>query len=395
MFHGRPRILYVTSHYPHAPTYGAQLRVLNIGRQLKKIGEVSLAVVSAGEIDRESLERTRGEFQVRHLVRLEYSGKRNLLERVRHELDPSFMKTDHTAVPSQDRGIMLSLMREYDIVWVHTIKTANAFRIYQWPNSVLDVDDVPSRVYESMMKADAGTMERLKAYRMMHIWKRRERDFRNRFHVLSVCSEQDRVYFGEMSRLCVIPNGFAPPSREPRYSPTVPARVGFIGLFHYLPNREGMEWFIKSVWPLIKRDIPDARLRLVGRGSEKDFPMMGADIDGLGYVDDPTDEIASWSATIVPIQVGGGTRIKIAEAFSRKCPVVSTPLGVFGYTVRHGEELLLAEGADDFRAACVRLITDRDLAVRISEKAWKRFLREWTWDSIGESVGRAAKLCAT
>jgi glycosyltransferase involved in cell wall biosynthesis len=154
-----------------------------------------------------------------------------------------------------------------------------------------------------------------------------------------------------------------------------------------------MEWFIRDVWPRIKQMVPDARLRLIGKGSDTGFPAMGPDIDGLGYVKDPADEIATWSATIVPIKIGGGTRIKIPEAFSRKCPVVSTTLGAFGYEVVNGEELFLADSAEDFGKACVRLMTDRALAVRISDRAWKRYLREWTWDSIGVSVERAIQAC--
>jgi glycosyltransferase involved in cell wall biosynthesis len=120
---------------------------------------------------------------------------------------------------------------------------------------------------------------------------------------------------------------------------------------------------------------------------------MGPDIVGLGYVEDPADEIASWRAMIVPIRVGGGTRIKIVEAFSRMCPVVSTKLGAFGYGVRDGNELLLADIAEEFGAACLRVIADPLLGMKLSENAWKRFLSEWTWEGIGEAVKKAVQSC--
>ena len=160
-----------------------------------------------------------------------------------------------------------------------------------------------------------------------------------------------------------------------------------------MPNRTGIEWFIREVWPHVKRAAPDTRLRLVGWDSDKDFPSMGPDIDGLGFVQDTTEEIATWSAMIVPIRFGAGTRIKIAEAFSLKCPVVSTTIGAFGYNVEDGEELLLADNAEDFGKACIRIMTDHTLAMRVSENAWKRFLQTWTWDSIGESVRSAVQSC--
>ncbi|BFU93234.1 MAG: hypothetical protein NTAFB01_44210 [Nitrospira sp.] len=122
---------------------------------------------------------------------------------------------------------------------------------------------------------------------------------------------------------------------------------------------------------------------------------MGPDIEGLGFVDDPTSEIATWSAMIVPIRTGGGTRIKIAEAFSRKCPVVSTSQGAFGYQVVDGEDLLLADSAEEFAAACVLLVQHGYLGRKMSETAWKKYLNNWTWDSIGESVANAVKQCLT
>ncbi len=386
-------ILYVTSHCPHGPTYGAQQRVLNIGRLLKRVGKVSLVIASYEDIDQESLGKTRSEFDVRHMARVKPDPIQNYRERMRYELDPSFLKTHFSAVSERDREIMLEIIPDYDVIWVHTIRTANDFQIYRWPHTILDIDDIQSRLYESRVKTDSGIIRSLLDYRMSLIWRRRERLFKNRFDVITVCSENDRRYFGDAPQIHVISNGFTPPSQVPHRTPTVPARLGFIGLFQYMPNRAGIEWFIKKIWPRIKRDAPDTRLRLVGQDSDKDFPRMGPDIDGLGYIEDPTDEIATWSAMIVPIRVGGGMRVKIAEAFSRKCPVVSTTLGAFGYEIRNGEELLLADNAEDFGKACIRLMTDRALAARVSENAWQRFLREWTWDSIGESVFKAVKEC--
>jgi hypothetical protein len=99
-----------------------------------------------------------------------------------------------------------------------------------------------------------------------------------------------------------------------------------------------------------------------------------------------SDEIASWSAMIVPIRFGGGTRVKIAEAFARRCPVVTTAVGAFGYDVHDGKEVLLADRPEDFASACVRLLRNPQLGEALSETAHKRFLQEWTWDSFQNNV---------
>jgi polysaccharide biosynthesis protein PslH len=380
------RILYVTSHCPHAASYGAQLRVLNIGRLLKRMGSVSLVIATPEDLDPRSLDRTREEFDVRSVVRVHPDRLKNAASRLRFELDPAFLNTHFSRVDGPDRERMLQLIDEHDVVWVHTLRTANAFRIYRWPHTALDLDDIPSRVYASRALSGPGVLRRLLDYRQSVTWRRRESLVHDRFAMIGVCSANDRGYLGNGPRTRVIANGFTPPAHVPQREPAEPARIGFLGLCSYEPNRRGVEWFIRSVWPRIKREAPEARLRLAGLESDRDLPSMGPDIDGLGYLDDLGDEVASWTAMIVPLHIGGGTRIKIVEAFSRRCPVVSTTLGAFGYEFRSGEELMLADTAEDFADACLRLMRDRTLGSRLSEQAWRRFMREWTWEAVAGPV---------
>ena len=211
--------------------------------------------------------------------------------------------------------------------------------------------------------------------------------------MLSVCSEADRQYLGGDTCIHVIPNGFECPSREPLRCLDGPPRIGFIGLYSYPPNREGLEWFVRECWGQIKDQIPHARLRLVGKDTEGPLKPEAPDVDGLGYVADPAEEIASWSAMIVPVLHGAGTRVKIADAFSRKCPVVSTRLGAFGYEVRHGSELLLADKPSEFINACVSMVQDRVSAAALAERAFSAFLQKWTWDAIAPQVWAAAEDC--
>jgi glycosyltransferase involved in cell wall biosynthesis len=267
------------------------------------------------------------------------------------------------------------------------------FGRWHWPCSVLDLDDVPS-TYERTMARNGGNLaKRLKAGWRMLVWRRREKLLAERFSVLAVCSRADREYLKVDMPVHVIPNGFERPQGDPPRRPADPPRIGFIGLLGYPPNLEGMQWFARECWPEIKRVIPDARLRLVGRESDGSLKPSGPDIDGLGYVLDPTDEIATWSVMINPVRFGAGTRIKVAEAFSRKCPMVSTAVGAFGYEVTHGTELLLGEDPQEFSRACIRLIRRPAEAAAMAEQAWRRFLEEWTWDAISPRVWKAAEDC--
>jgi glycosyltransferase involved in cell wall biosynthesis len=392
----RPRILFVTSHWPLADAYGAQQRVLNVGRLLSRFGDVSFLIVPTEQEDEETARRTMREFEVRRIIRpLPVTSGRmfdRLSQRLRHEFDPKHLATDPYTVSDGDRAGLQELIHQYDVIWVHTIRTAHWFRIYRWPHSVLDVDDLPSRAYQSAAESDGSPVRRLLHRRMSGIWRRRERKFPERFDVLTVCSEDDRRYLSCPEGIHVIPNGANPLPARPRNLSDAP-RIGLIGNCTFAPNDDGARWFICDVWPLIKREFPGAQLRLVGRGSDGYLTKLGPDIAGMGWLADPGDEIASWSAMIVPIKVGSGTRVKVAEGFARRCPVVATTIGAFGYDVENGEEILLADRADDFASACVLLLRNPQLGDALSNRAYSRFLDRWTWDSFGNTVGTVVQEC--
>jgi glycosyltransferase involved in cell wall biosynthesis len=144
---------------------------------------------------------------------------------------------------------------------------------------------------------------------------------------------------------------------------------------------------------LIKAECSEARLRLVGLDTDCGIANDGDDIDGLGFMVDPAEEIAGWSLSIVPVKVGGGTRIKIAEAFSRRCPVVTTSLGAYGYQIESGRECLVADSDEEMAEACLRLLGDSEYAEWMAEQARRRFISEWSWESISPRVVAAVEAC--
>jgi glycosyltransferase involved in cell wall biosynthesis len=386
-----PRILYLTSCWPHGEAFGGQLRALHIGRALKQLGEVTLAVVSSDLAPEDVRRQTAAEFQVEQPVRVESAPNRHLADRLRWALDTRFLNVHGCQALAADRDRLAASFGKFDLIWVLNSRTPNILNQWQWPHSVLDIDDIPSTFQRSLRHSGSSWKRKFKAGILMRLLRRRERLLKRRFSTLSVCSEADRQYLGGGPHVHVIPNGFERPQKTPAPQPAHPPRLGFIGLYSYPPNLEGMSWFIRECWPEIKRQIPGVRLRLAGK--ETDGPLKPADsqIDALGWINDPADEIATWSAMIIPIRHGAGTRIKIADAFSRKCPVVSTHLGAFGYEVGSGRELLLADRADEFAAACVSLIKDQAAGRAMADRAYEAFLQKWTWDAIAPRVHAAAE----
>lgn len=385
-----PRILYICSSWPHGQSFGGQIRSLHVCRSLQKAGDVDVLMVGSEASDLNAYKQTAREFSTLPPVAPVLTGRRDLQSKLRRAFDTRYLDVHGLACSVDDRIRIEALLGNYDLIWLLNSRTPNLIQRWSWPRSHLDIDDLPSTYLRSLASATRGLIRRFKTRLQQHLMHRRELLLSDRFTSLSVCSQLDKAYLRN-ERIHVIPNGFERPQSSPSRSlqKELP-RLGFIGLYSYLPNLEGMRWFLRECWPRIRHEIPGVRLRLIGRDTDGPLKPTEPDVDALGWVNDPATEIATWSAMVVPILFGGGTRIKIAEAFSRKCPAVSTSVGAFGYEVTHGRQLLLSDTGPGFSDSCISLLKNPVLGRQLAEVAWEDFLASWTWDSIGERVRSTA-----
>lgn len=389
----RPRILYLSPCWPHAPTHGGQLRALHIGRALREVADVRLLTVAADAADEQTRRLTREEFDLRGEIPATPLPVHSWRQRIGRALNPRQPHASGLVAPAASAGLLAPLLADTDLVWFGRLRSASVFERWNWPRSVVDIDDLPSAQAEAEALSSPGAGRLLAALLRRWIALRRERLLPERFTVLAVTSEQDRSGLPSRAAVHVIPNGFERPCLEPHRRPSVPPRLGFIGLLAHEPNREGLAWFCGKCWPEIRARLPGVRLRIVGAGSDGPARPPAPDVDGLGWLANPAPEIATWSALVVPIRTGGGTRIKILDGFSRMCPVVSTTFGARGHDVAHGQELLLADSARSFVQACVQVALDPVGATAMADRAWRRFLHEWTWDAISPRVWGAVEDC--
>jgi glycosyltransferase involved in cell wall biosynthesis len=389
----RPHILFVCPAWPHGQAHGGQLRALQVGRALQQIGEVTVLVVGSDAGAEAARRKTAEEFRVVPAVRLLPAPNRTIAQKLRWAFDARYLNVHGTVASEFDRQRVLRYAREHDVTWVMNARTPSVLQIWRWPRAHLDVDDVPSAYLQAAATAATGRLARWKSRTQQFLLERRERRFGDRFTTLSVCSEADRAALGGDS-VHVIPNGFARPAAAPtRTASAHVPRLGFIGLYSYPPNLDGVRWFLREAWPAILAAVPAVRFRLLGEGSDGPLRPCEASVDTLGWVEDPAAEIATWSAMTIPIRFGGGTRIKLADAFSRKCPVVSTAFGARGYAVESGHHLLFADTGPRFATACIALLQDPPRACRLAEAAWEGFLQHWSWEAITPRIHAALEDC--
>ena len=155
--------------------------------------------------------------------------------------------------------------------------------------------------------------------------------------------------------------------------PTSDRQVVFCGSMDWLANVDGMEYFHKQVWPLLVKQCPDARMKVVGRNPPKSLvSKIGAaspEWEFSGFVDDVREHVQEAAAFVIPLRVGGGTRIKAFEAMAMGTPVVSTSIGIEGLPVEHGEHFLRADTPAEFANSIASLLADKVERRRIADNA--------------------------
>lgn len=266
--------------------------------------------------------------------------------------------------------------------------------------TVLFQHNVEAQIWERHTRVAGGPVRRLY---MRAQWRRMARlekqEVRRHDHVIAVSGEdleQMRDRYGVPdSRLDVVPTGvdtgfFQPDPKLDRDS----RRVVFTGSMDWMPNQDGIEWFLDAIVPKIRQRVPDVRVDIVGRSPPARLVDRGEREEGLrvtGFVDDIRPYIQEAAVAVVPLRVGGGTRLKVYEAMAMETPVVSTTIGAEGLPLRDGEDLLIADEPDTFADTVAGLLEAPETARSLGRRAGARVRRHFGWDAVADRFG---EVCA-
>jgi sugar transferase (PEP-CTERM/EpsH1 system associated) len=208
-------------------------------------------------------------------------------------------------------------------------------------------------------------------------------------HVLAV-SENDRDSFApflDSSRVTVIPTGVDTEYFQPSPQEEAPDSLVFTGSMDWLPNDDAILYFVKEILPLIRPQIPQVSLCVVGRKPSRRVHELAANeknVQLTGWVDDIRPYLARGAVCIVPLRIGGGTRLKIFEAMGMAKAVVSTSIGAEGLPVRHGENVLLADEPAKFAACVVSLLRDPAQRKRLGQASRKLVEENYSWARVAK-----------
>ena len=212
---------------------------------------------------------------------------------------------------------------------------------------------------------------------------------RYRHHLL--CSQDDadtlRARYGALD-CAVVPSGFDPEAFRPaRTTPREPARLLFLGSMDYGPNVEAVVRFVGECLPRISAARPEVVFEIVGGNPTSAVQALAsAHVLVTGRVPAVQPYLERASALVVPLAIGGGTRLKIVEALALATPVVSTTIGAQGLGLTSGAHLWLADGAEAFAAATLRVLSDPSQAAQLAARGHAEVFERFRWEVLGREL---------
>ncbi len=263
--------------------------------------------------------------------------------------------------------------------------------------TVLFQHNVEAVIWQRHYETQANPLKRLYLYWQWKKMRALEKAECQRYdHVIAVSREDSETMRRDYGIEAVtdVPTGvdtdfFCPSS----YAQPEAGSLVFTGSMDWLPNVDAIKWFCDEVLPLIRIKVPSVKLTVVGRKPGRELMELSqrdSSVVVTGRVDDVRPFMEKAAAYIVPIRIGGGTRLKIYEALAMEMPMVSTTVGAEGLPIRDGEELLIADTPEAFAKAVIRILSDSGFAAELGNRAAFSIREKFGW---GRVAAQFAEIC--
>lgn len=373
----RKKILFLQKRFLFPTDSGGKIRTLNVLRHLAKWHDVTyLCNVLASE---EPFRREMQELGI-DLVTIPWTeAPRNSLAFFRGLAANLASPYPFNVNKDYDKKLRLTAEKmiadgKFDLLICDFVQMArNCLEIKNVPKLLFE-HNVEAQIFERHSKQDKGFFRR--TYMWLQ-WKKMLRFERNAgldFDRVVAVSNEDREYYREhygWKHTDVIDTAVDTEYFAPLDTESVPHRCVFIGSMDWLPNEDGIQYFVNEVWPLVRDKYPNATFQVVGRNPQPATRSLDGKngVHVTGSVPDVRPFVAESQVNVIPLLVGGGTRLKAFEAMAMGKPIVSTSLGVEGLKVTDNENLMIADAPDQFADRISQLFESRELRSRLASRA--------------------------
>lgn len=385
------RILVISPSCPYPPTWGFAKRVFHLLENLALRHRVTILSYVPANVPDDELSGLAD--HVHELVTVPSPVRDTLTKRVRQGLSLLSPTPFHAAQfrdsTMQDALDALLAREQFDVVQLESSQVG-WLRFPAGIPVVVDEHNIESELLGRMGQTDASRLRRLyNRWEYVRYRAYEERVWRS-VAACAATSQRDADAFAAKcpkSPVVVVPNGVDPEEFRPSVQPTQPDTIIFTGLLAYRPNEDGIRWFLEEVLPIVRRARPQARMTVVGGGPEDLLDSLrGPGVDVTGWVPDVRPLIDAAAVAVVPLRMGGGTRLKVVEAMSMSKAIVSTSLGAEGIDVVSGRHLELADDPQAFADAVVSLLDDPERGARLGSEARRLVEEEYSWATAAQRL---------
>lgn len=282
---------------------------------------------------------------------------------------------------------------------IHCEWTPYAINLQQWLGTVptvVDAHNIEAMIWKRNFQVERNILKKAYIYLQWQKMRAFEQSFFPKFTRCIAVSVQDAKIITEIvqgNRVDVVANGVDVNyfNRNSPYSQPAPSSqtLVFTGSLDWRPNVDGLLYFLEQVFPLIKKRYPQSRLIIVGRNP---MPVLQARVAGMqdvtltGTVDDVRPYMEEAAVYIVPLRVGGGSRLKILEALSMRMPVVSTTIGAEGLDVTPDKDILIADTPEAFAAAVGAVLEDGERAGNFGRQGRHLVEAHYQWHVLADRL---------
>jgi glycosyltransferase involved in cell wall biosynthesis len=260
------------------------------------------------------------------------------------------------------------------------------------PSLVVDSHNIDYDLAKQYARAGGSLARRLYAGANWRKLRREELGTYRDADGVYLCSAMDeRRLLDEIpgARTAVIPNAADVEYYQPRPTDPLPdgRTVVFFGHLSYVPNTDGVTHFVENIWPRIAEAHPEARCKIIGgRPPPSLLALAGPRVELTGFVSDLRPHLAAAAVVVVPLRLGGGTRLKIVEAMAMGKAIVSTTLGAEGIKAVPCRDLLVEDDPAAFAGAVSRLLAEPGLAARIGQQARRLAVERYAWSGAAQAL---------
>ncbi len=391
------KILMLTPYLPYPLLSGGQIRTYNLLKNLKDNHEITLFSLIKDESER----KYKKELD-------KFCKKVVLLKRTKNPWDlRNILLAGFTAYPflvtrnmplSASRLIVKELSRQsYDLIHAETF--------YMMPN--IPATKIPTLLVEQTIEylgyqnyAQKSKLWPVKPLLYLDIAKIKywEKYYWEKANRLVTMSDEDRQFIqseiGNSQQIDVVANGvdmdyFKLTKIKRPSNPT----VLFVGTFKWLPNADAVEFLVEKIWPLIIKQISNAKLHIVGFSPSKKI-LSYAKNDSItvsGNISDIRDAYGQAHVLLAPVRSGKGTRYKVLEAMATGLPIVGTKLSVEGLPVKSGSDVLISDTDQGLAEKTIQLLKDRQLQEKLAQNGKKLVAQQFEWSIISKELDRIYK----